>query len=614
MTSNTERFPSDIQITIEDFKNSGWEEAFQGNGVKCPASISDILAKKGQKAAEENRMSQSKVLWLLADICSMMLQPSSVNEPFKPYFISRTERSAVSDDFSENDIDYFLLILPSIAEPWLIARLSDLIWLKRRSRTDLALAAIDSYLTAPITLESFVGDGGRCWIRAVQLTRTLKHAAGERMKDIQNRILEALRHATEKDGFLARWLSNLLKGYSLGISFENEIAEKLISLAEVFKAQNDFHRAREYYEPASYWFTEADKEHESFKAVACQAEAWNAEAEMFELSGNFQGAAHSLENAIQGYRSIPNKHRTALGIEKKLSQLQSQLHTTGKRAAENMTPIFIPLPDNAGMVAESRLLIQGKPLLEALKILANLYPGAKKAKIRQSAEQALTQFHFASFFGLAVRSHDGRIVAKNPGIANVAKGSNEYEEAVWKEMVQTYYFEICSVVPGRVLPALEAMIAEHRLQERDFTSFCSQSSIVPPSRSLAFGKALFAGYDLDFDSAIHRLVPQVENMVRYHLKAAGVVTTNLDRESIEMEINLSALLEKPEASLIFGEDLIFEMKALFCESRGPNFRHHFAHGLLEDKDFCSVFAIYAWCFTLRLVFNVFWNSCRKEQT
>lgn len=612
MTSNTERFLSDIQITIEDFKNSGWEEAFQGNGVKCPASISEILAKKGQKAAEENKMSQSKVLWLLADICSMMLQPSSVNEPLKPYFTSRTERSAVTNDFSEEDIDYFLLILPAIAEPWLKARISDLSWLRRRSRIDLALVAIDSYLTAPITLESFVGDGGCCWIRAIQLTRILKHATGERMKDIHNRILEALRHATEKDGFLARWLSDLLKGYGLGVSFENEIAEKLISLAEVFKEQSDFHRAREYYEPASYWFAEADKEHESFRAIAYQAEVWNVEAEMYELSGNYQGAAHCLENAIQTYRSIPNKHRATLGIEKKLSQLQSQLHTTGKRAAENMIPIFIPLPDNSSTVAASRLLIQGQPLLEALKILANLYPGAKKAEIRQSAEQALTQFHLGSFFGLSVRSHDGRIVAKNPGIANVAKGSKEYEEVIWKEMLQTYYFEIGSIVPGRILPALEAMIAEHRLQVRDFASFCSQSSIVPPNRYLAFAKALFAGYDLDFDSAIHRLVPQVENMVRYHLKAAGTVTTTLDRESIEMEINLSALLDKPEALLIFGEDLIFEMKALFCESRGPNFRHYFAHGLLEDSDFSSVFAVYAWCFTLRLVFNVFWNTGRKE--
>ena len=92
-------------------------------------------------------------------------------------------------------------------------------------------------------------------------------------------------------------------------------------------------------------------------------------------------------------------------------------------------------------------------------------------------------------------------------------------------------------------------------------------------------------------------------MVRYHLKAAGVVTTVLDKDGTEAEVNLSVLLDKPEALLIFGEDLI---------SRGPNFRHHLAHGLLEDKDFETVFAIHAWCLALRIVFNVFWNAHRKD--
>ena len=101
-------------------------------------------------------------------------------------------------------------------------------------------------------------------------------------------------------------------------------------------------------------------------------------------------------------------------------------------------------------------------------------------------------------------------------------------------------------------------------------------------------------------------------MVRYHLKAAGACTTVLDKDGTEAEINLGALLDKPEALLVFGEDLVFEMRAMFCESRGPNFRHHLAHGLLEDRDFETAFAVYAWCLALRLVFNVFWNSQRKE--
>lgn len=188
----------------------------------------------------------------------------------------------------------------------------------------------------------------------------------------------------------------------------------------------------------------------------------------------------------------------------------------------------------------------------------------------------------------------------------------EINSQVYPRIRGETHFEVCTVIPGRVVPALETMLAEHRLRLRDFEGICNQSSIVPPQRSRAFAKALFSGYELDFDSAIHRLVPQIENMVRYHLKAAGAVTTVLDKEGIEAEVNLGTLLDKPEALLVFGEDLVFEMQAMFCESRGPNFRHHLAHGLLEDKDFETAFSVYAWCLALRLVFNVFWNSQRKE--
>ncbi|KKL44785.1 hypothetical protein LCGC14_2362190, partial [marine sediment metagenome] len=176
---------------------------------------------------------------------SMILKPSSLNESFKPYIISRTGRSAIPDDFNKEDIDYFLLILPLISNPWLKARLSDLIWLQRRSEVNLALAAIDSYIMVPITLESFKADGGYCWIRALQLTRILKNAAGERIKNIQDRILEAIRNSSEKDGFLAKWLADLLKKFRLGINYENEIAEKLISLASEFNLKKDFYRARD---------------------------------------------------------------------------------------------------------------------------------------------------------------------------------------------------------------------------------------------------------------------------------------------------------------------------------------------------------------------------------
>ena len=43
---------------------------------------------------------------------------------------------------------------------------------------------IDSYMMTPITTKSFAGQGGFYWIRAVQLARILRHAAGESIKKI----------------------------------------------------------------------------------------------------------------------------------------------------------------------------------------------------------------------------------------------------------------------------------------------------------------------------------------------------------------------------------------------------------------------------------------------
>ena len=178
--------------------------------------------------------------------------------------------------------------------------------------------------------------------------------------------------------------------------------------------------------------------------------------------------------------------------------------------------------------------------------------------------------------------------------------------------VENYRFHFRLAVQVYIWPAQEVLLLEHRLREVDFINLAKQSPIVPIGRERLFGKALFAGYDGDFVTALHILVPQIEHLVRYHLKQAGVQTTNLDINGIENETGLSALMDIPQAEEIFGEDLSFEIKALFCDSFGPNLRNELAHGLLYDRDFYSLEAIYAWWFGLKLVLNTFWNVLHND--
>ena len=129
---------------------------------------------------------------------------------------------------------------------------------------------------------------------------------------------------------------------------------------------------------------------------------------------------------------------------------------------------------------------------------------------------------------------------------------------------------------------------------------------------MLFGKGLFAGYDHDFVVAIHLLTPQIEHLVRFHLQRAGAITAKLDPNGIETEIGLSALIDLPEAKEVLGENLTFEIRAVFCDAFGPNLRNKIAHGRLDDRECQSIYSVYAWWFALRLVFNTYWNARQAD--
>ena len=150
------------------------------------------------------------------------------------------------------------------------------------------------------------------------------------------------------------------------------------------------------------------------------------------------------------------------------------------------------------------------------------------------------------------------------------------------------------------------------MQEVDVINFVKQSPIVPVDRVRRLAKALFYGYERDFVIALHLLAPQIENIIRASLKRNGIRTSTLDSCGIETENGLSTLMEIADVDNIWGEDLSFELKALFCDSFGPNLRNELAHGLIDDLHCYSAASIYAWWLALRLVFNTYWNATHKK--
>jgi hypothetical protein len=572
------------------------------------------LSSAARSAIEGRKTPEGKVLWLLADACSMMLNPGSANEPFKPFMVMSGKRSSLPEDFEQSEVDLFSLIAEEVDDAWLQARLADLVWLLKSPRSPKhALLAIDAYRRIPLDTVTWVRGGRECWERAISLAQMLRAGAGQRMKEIEAAITAAFEVAKGEDGFLALWLADLLAANHLAHGKGTDIAKRLESLARNFDVEGDLHLAREFFAASARWFQQAGDAAKAAEMTVFVAEGWvkEAVARISSDQPSHMVAASFYENAIQTYRSIPRSERAAHRVDERIAELHKSLDEAGERALDEMGVISSPSIDITQLVENARNAVRGKSIIDALAAFANIYRGARAVQMREFSERMLREHPLQALISATHMSRDGRVIAKRPGMVLADPDSDDTRAAIWAEMVKHYGMELGLAVQGDIWPALEVLALEHRLRESDFVAIASRSPIVPEGRERLFGKALFAGYEKDFVAAIHLLVPQIEHMVRWHLKAAGIKTTNLDKNGVENENGLSALMELPEVTQIFREDLSFELKALFCDAFGPNLRNELAHGLLDHEACHSTYAIYAWWLGLKLVFNTFWNTKRK---
>lgn len=583
-----EQYLESITVTSEDFRKSRWLEAICEVKRRDYFSISQTLLSAAKQAIKEERFSEGKVLWLLADACSMILKPSNRNEPFEPFMMVNGKRSTLPEDF-QSEVAFFAEIITEITDPRLCARISDIVWhLKKPKDYKHALMAIDNYLQIPIDIST---DGCECWERAIQLCLMLKTGSGERLSEIEKILLKYLEESTIKNNNLVWRLVYLLAKCKLDKNDKAAISEKLEKLAIDFYNTGDLDSSIAYFDAAADWY-QKNKNFEKFAEMTVKvAEGLVQKAVKFNLNVL---AASFYEEAILKYRTIPKVSRTTYNVDNIISELQTKMNSTRKCSLSE----FIISPnyqiDITESVKSSKKIISGKSTLDALLILANIFYGTKVNKISSISEEIIEKSSLRTLFS-EVQVHiskDGRVIRKN----------TNNEEKIRSEMIKHYMAELKIIVQANIWPALETMRREHSLKEVDFCLMTQQSPIIPPGRERLVAKALFSGYNNDFITALHILVPQIEHLVRFHLKRKGVETTTLDNNGIETENGLSTLVKdhEHEVKAIFGDDLAFELEALFCDPVGPNLRNELAHGLIDYEKSQSMYSIYAWWLGLRI--------------
>jgi len=125
------------------------------------------------------------------------------------------------------------------------------------------------------------------------------------------------------------------------------------------------------------------------------------------------------------------------------------------------------------------------------------------------------------------------------------------------------------------------------------------SGCVQPGKVGILQRGFRAYASADSITAIHVLVPQLEDTLRFNYGRLGRPTTTV-RQGQQQAVPLDAVLESREMQSWLGPGVAAGLRALLVERAGMNLRNDVAHGLVTDDE-CSAQAASAvvWTF-LRL--------------
>jgi len=543
----------------------------------------------------------ANALDLCACIFSMKLNPSSVNEPFGAIMRLSDKRTAIADDFNEVELSFIANVMNDVKEPMIQARFADLLWLLATpKKVDFVRIAIQAYISLPINSSNWQVDTDNCWERAIRLARQINDKKA--IEQIELSLLTAFRLEYSDTPFMKLWIGELIERSGLCKNEYVELGDSIFNTAKIFHDQGTYRESRSYLELATTLFQINRDEDNCLAALLLNAECHELEGDTKsgDNIGSQMVANTFYENALQAYRRIPVKHRIKLKVDDKLRKIRDKITEAGVRTLDEMGQVKSPGMDIKDIVNLAIKHVEGKETLELALLYYTGFATTNYQKLKEHSIELLNQFPLSSLFGTTHIAGDGRVIAKTPSIG-FGGDAEESDEVLNRKVIQSHQIDVQLAVQGQIIPGLNQILSEFRVSRRFLELLCTHSPIVPNDRIYLFSSALWLGFEHDFSNAIHLLCPQVEHMIRTKFKEEDILTSNVDRNGIENENGLSTLLDNEKAEEILGEDLLFEMKAIFTDSIGDNLRNNSAHGLLNDSSASSYGSVYAWWMVLRLV-------------
>jgi len=582
-----------LGLTLNDLTSRGWGDVAPATTDRAPYFYGEAYRKRAAELKAGGDELGHDAFITVADIMTLHLVPNDKAIPFRPCFISGDKRSLALEDFELADFEVLEVIASEATQPIIRAFLCDVTWVGGRNAGrkswHFGSMAARAYLEA-WQLVNGTDDSKELFDemrRGLQLAWEFRKQEGD-VLDAYWKELEQTVAAAAAAGDLNLLMRTLRLFCERRHGKAGELAGMAEEVCKAVAANGASPVIADLWGVVSELWSAARNTELARLASIQRGEALVAIGE--SVSSSAMGSVHWVQ---QGFECL----RKAKADASRIEAVHHILLKLGAAQLDEMGRIGTEF-DAKEAIEAARNSVAGLPLLDALIRFAFGDHLMDPDELRKTVEKLARDNPLQYLIDASLISDDGKTVAVRPSL--MAEG-DAYENAIRLAVIEhANRYE----VPFRnnlfILPARDQLWNEHHPSFADLTFLVRDNPFVPAGQEEAYLRGLVAGFLGDWVVVAYLLIPQVEGSVRYLLRNAGYITSNVQADGTQEEMKLHQLLDMPGALKVLGKQWIFELRSITVEPLGGNLRNRLAHGLLADHVCNGPEVITLWWLLLRI--------------
>lgn len=569
------------------------KEAINDYEVKKYPSLSASFREKLKLSKTTKNKKLELLLTLLLTVFSFYYLQSNKKLPFKPIKkLPDGTHVMMLEELGDKDLNDLEKILAVTENPEFNARICDVLWIRKKDH-EYARRAIFSYIEClEINEEDLEITRIECLRRAIQISLKIKDKV--QIDNIKIKILDLFEKSRkicfnpQKD-YLPYNLLQIIVENRLADNWE-ELGDELVETAKGFPISPGCDAPRAYYDLAAKCYRYAKQLNKEKDAKLSIAHHFEQEALCFKTPNTYDGfnVAYRIQKAIDAYRKVE-------GQKEKINQLIIKLKEANKMTLNQAKCISgeIKVDDILKNVEDNMKDKEGKDLITSFILL---HKPSSYQEVKELVENINAKYPLQSLMGETTIVPEGNISVKSPGMINNS------EERIKQDIIKQYNLQQKFVGLTVFRKGISIILNSNGTWKNAIKELVKNSIFVPKGRIDIYVRALLAGINGDYLLFLHLIIPQLENSVRHVFGVNKFITISAHQTGIQRERDLNQLLEDKNAKIIFGKDLLWEMKTLLVEQNGPNIRNRLCHGLLTINEINSEYPTYLiWLTTFLLL-------------